>query len=85
MEANRISRFSRLGCLRMHRFFDSAASIEASPNRGLDGVAFSMSGQDRHTGVMISELNGWPAFPLTDATPALSPPPAQEFEARATG
>jgi len=85
METNRISRFSRLGCLRMHRFFDSAASAEASPNSGIDDIAFSMSGQDPRAKVMISELNGSPAFPLTDATPATPPSPAQEFEARATG
>ena len=76
LETNRISRFSRLGCLRTHRFSDSAASAEASPNSGLDDVAFSLSEQDRHSEVMISELNGWRGFPLTDATPATSPSPA---------
>ena len=35
-------------------------------NNGIDDVAFSQSGQDRHTEVVISELNGWPAFPLAD-------------------
>jgi len=60
----------------MHRFFDSAASAEASPNSGLDDIAFSLSAQDRHTQILMSEFNGWPAFPLTDATPATSPPPA---------
>ncbi|MBL7222092.1 MAG: hypothetical protein ISS69_18430 [Phycisphaerae bacterium] len=60
----------------MHRFSDSAASIDASPISGIDDIAFSMSEQDRHAEVMISELDGWPAFPLTDATPATSPSPA---------
>ncbi len=85
VETHRISRFSRLGCLRMHRVFDSAASADISPNNGVDDVAFSRSGQDRHTEVMISELNGWPAFPLADATPATLPSPAQGFKARVTG
>ena len=44
----------------MHRFSHSAASVDASPNSGSDDIAFSESGQDRHTEVMISELNGWP-------------------------
>jgi hypothetical protein len=45
-------------------------------NIGIAGMAFSQSGLDRHTEVMISELNGWPAFPLADATPAMLPSPA---------
>ena len=69
----------------MHRFFDSAASVVASPNGGLDDIAFSLSAQDRHGNILMSELNSWPAFPLTDATPATSPSPAQGFEARANG
>ena len=69
----------------MHRFSDSAASVAASPYIGIDDVAFSLSPQDRHTKVVMSELNGSPAFPLTDATPATSPLPAQGFEAGATG
>ena len=52
---------------------------------GLDDIAFSLSAQDRHTEILMSELNSWRGFPLTDATPATSPSPAQEFEARATG
>jgi len=64
------------GSLRMHRVFDSVASAAASPYSGVDGVAFSVSGHDRHAKVMISELNGWPAFPLADATPAALPSPA---------
>ena len=60
----------------MHRFSDSAVSVDALPNSGSDDIAFSESGQDRHTKVMMSELNGWPAFPLADATPAMLPSPA---------
>ena len=47
---------------------------------GSDDVAFPLSGQDRHTEVMISELNSWPAFPFartlkTDRSPV---PPSAE-------
>ena len=41
--------------------------------------------KDPRAAVMMSELNGSPAFPLTNATPATSPSPAQGFEAGATG
>ena len=38
----------------------------SSPCRsGEDDVAFPLSVQGRHTGTLISELNGWPASPLT--------------------
>ena len=43
---------------------------------GASDVAFPLSVQGRHAKVRISELNGWPASPLTDATPTMSPPPA---------
>ena len=43
---------------------------------GAPGVAFPLSVQGRHAKLMISELNGWPASPLADATPAMSPSPA---------
>ena len=41
---------------------------------GSDDAAFSLSGQDRHTKVVMSELNGWPALPFartlkTDRSP----------------
>ena len=60
----------------MHRFSDSAVSVDPSPKNGIDEVAVSRSGQDRHTEVMSSERNGWPAFPPADATPARVPSPA---------
>ena len=50
--------------------------ISLSPYVGTGGFSFSRSEQDRHTEVLISELNDWAAFPLTDATPAASPSPA---------
>ena len=38
----------------------------SSPCRGgKDGVAFPLSVQGRHTGILMSELNGWPASPRT--------------------
>ena len=49
----------------------------SSPCRGgKDGVAFPLSVQGRHTGILMSELNGWPASPRTHATPGASPLPA---------
>ena len=37
-----------------------------SPCRGGEGgVTFPLSGQGRHTGTLMSELNGWPASPRT--------------------
>jgi len=36
------------------------------PRRGGEGdVAFPLSVQGRHTGILISELDGWPASPRT--------------------
>ena len=62
--------------------FDTC-SVSATPpcpsapcHVGALGVAFSVPEQDRHTVLLISELDGWPASPLTDATPAMSPSPA---------
>ena len=52
---------------------DSAAFVIRLAICGGDDVAFSMSGQDRHAKVKISELNSWPTFPLADATPRMSP------------
>ncbi|MDP6495482.1 MAG: hypothetical protein QGI09_08735, partial [Dehalococcoidia bacterium] len=50
--------------------------ISLRPYIGTGRIAFSRSEQDRHTEVLISELNDWPVFPLTDATPATLPSPA---------
>ena len=43
--------------LRLRRVHERLADDDAR------GVAFPLSGQGRHTEVMISELNGWPAKP----------------------
>ena len=37
------------------------------------GVAFPLSGQGWHAEVMISELNGWPACALVNASPVMLP------------
>jgi len=58
-ETHMISRFPRLGCLRMYRAFDSAASVAASPHSGRDDVAFSMSGRDPRAKMVMSEFNGF--------------------------
>ena len=44
------------------------------------GVAFPLSGQGRHAGVVISELNTWPACAPVNASPAMLPPPAHDSE-----
>src|SRR5208337_4688156 len=41
-------------------------------------VAFPLSEQGRHSGKMISELNGWPACALVNASPAMLPPLAHD-------
>ena len=69
----------------------SAASVGASPDSGIDDVAFSLSGQDRpaesfaHVAGNRGSSMAHPAFPLTDATPAELPSVSVRFEARATG
>ena len=45
----------------MLRVLDSAASPDDSPKSVIWRVAFPMSGQGRHAGVVISEVNTWPA------------------------
>ena len=37
------------------------------------GMAFPLSGQGRRAEVVISELNGWPACALVNASPAMLP------------
>ena len=61
--AEGISRFSRFGFPRMHRFVDSAVSATILPTSDRGDVAFPLSGQGRHTEVMISELSSWPTLP----------------------
>lgn len=52
METKETSRFSRLESPRMHRFSDSAVFVDALPIAASTIVAFSKSGQDRHTEVV---------------------------------
>jgi len=69
------SRFSRLEF--RHMPGSTTPPCPDSPCHGGEpDIAFPFSGQDRHTGFRISELNGWPAPPLADATPATLLPPA---------
>jgi len=44
----------------MLRFIDSAASVSHLAVSGDDDFAFSLTGQDRHAKLVISELNSWP-------------------------
>jgi len=62
----------------MRRVSDSAASPADSPESASWRVAFPMSGQGRHAGVVISEVNTWPACTPIPATPAMLPSPAQD-------
>jgi hypothetical protein len=62
----------------MRRVSDSAASPADSPKSVNWRVAFPMSGQGRHAGVVISEVNTWPACTPVSATPAMLPSPAQD-------
>src|SRR5262249_44166374 len=64
-----VSRFSGKELPRMLRVSDSAASGDGSPS-AVRGVAFPLSGRARHAGVVISELDGWPAGPPVNASPA---------------
>ena len=55
----------------------TAAGAPRPPqSKQLFGRRTSLSGQDRHPEMVMSELHGWPVLPLADATPARSPPPA---------
>ena len=62
----------------MRRVFDSAASDDATRGCGIARVAFPLSGQGRHTEVVISELNGWPACTPVNASAGASPPPPHD-------
>ena len=76
LEARGFSRFSRLECPRMLSVYDSAAPTHPSPFAVW--AVLPSPGQNRigTRKLVISELNGWPALPLADATPATLPSPA---------
>ena len=70
-----VSRVSRFPCIefpRMLRVSDSAASAGRLAIVVAHGVAFPLTIQGRHAERMISELNGWPACALVNASPALA-------------
>ena len=54
-----------------------AARVNVAP-----GVAFPLSGLGRHTGLVISELNGWPACAPVNASPMTLRPSAHDSEAK---
>ena len=71
-----VSRVSRFPCMefpRMRRVSDSAASTRRLAIGVAHDVAFPLSEQGRHAEKMISELNGWPACALVNASPAMLP------------
>ena len=67
-----ISRFSCIECPRMLRVSDSAGPVGDSLYIATHRIAFPIVAQGRHPGTVISELNGWPAFPPVNASRATS-------------
>jgi len=63
--AAELSRFSNIECPRMLRFLDSAGPGDDWLNSVVSHSAFPASARGRHPGTLISELNGWPALPLS--------------------
>jgi hypothetical protein len=59
------SRFSSIERPRMHRVSDSAGPMQDWLIRALHHVAFPTKSRGRHPEWVISELNTWPAFPLS--------------------
>jgi hypothetical protein len=59
------SRFSHIECSRMHRVSDFAGPVFDSLRNAVHRVAFPTRSRSRHPGRVISELNGWPALPLS--------------------
>jgi hypothetical protein len=64
-EAVELSRFSNIECPRMHRFSDSAGPGNDWLVNAVAHGAFPFVVRGRRPGQVISELNGWPAFPLS--------------------
>jgi len=73
-----VSRFSRMEFPHMHRVFDSAVPTSGSRPIVARRMAFPTSEQGRHTELLISELNTWPACTPVNASPAALPPPAHD-------
>ena len=64
-DAAELSRFSNIECLRMHRVSDSAGPGDDWQDSVVARDAFPIVERGRHPGLVISELNGWPALPLS--------------------
>ena len=76
--ASGVSRFSCMECPRMLRVFDSVGPDRRSR---LSRRAVSPSRRVNTVGTperLISALNGWPAFPPVNASPAALPSPAHD-------
>ena len=64
-DASQLSRFSNIECPRMHRVSDSAGPDTDWLYSVFARVAFPIVRRGRRPGRVISELNGWPALPLS--------------------
>ncbi len=73
-----ISRFSCIECPRMLRVSGSAEPTLDSLYSVLCRIAFPHVVQGRHSKLVISELNGWPALPPVNASRATSRLPAHD-------
>jgi hypothetical protein len=73
-----LSRFSNIECPRMHRVSGSTGPGNDWLNSAGAHGAFPIVGRGRLPGRVISELNGWPALPLSNASRAISRPPAHD-------
>jgi hypothetical protein len=78
LDTAELSRFSNIECPRMHRFSDSAGPGNDWLVNAVAHGAFPFVVRGRRPGQVISELNGWPAFPLSNASRAISRPPAHD-------
>jgi hypothetical protein len=63
--AAELSRFSNIECPRMHRVSDSAGPGNDWLGNAVARSAFPTVVRGRRPGQVISELNGWPALPLS--------------------
>jgi len=62
----------------MHRVSDSAGPDNDWLNNAVARGAFPLVVLGRRPGRVISELNGWPALPLSNASRAISRLPAHD-------
>ena len=60
----------------MHRVSDSAGPDNDWLHNAVARGAFPVVVRGRRPGLVISELNSWPTLPLSNASRAISRPPA---------